>query len=156
DDTSASAVHDRPWSASPERNDGGLRPAGLRLQRPQGRGGRGRPLPLAAHPRTGPLQGPLGRLLRLTHPRLPNPVRMEESPMASVDVIVPCYNYGRFLEECVRSVLNQDGVDVKVLIIDDASSDNTPEVGRALAAADPRVEYRRHAANQGHIATYNE
>lgn len=76
--------------------------------------------------------------------------------MASVDVFVPCYNYGRFLEECVRSVLNQDGVDVRVLIIDDASSDDTPEVGRALAAADPRVGYRRHTANRGHIATYNE
>jgi glycosyltransferase involved in cell wall biosynthesis len=75
--------------------------------------------------------------------------------MASVDVVVPCYNYGRFLRECVGSVLAQDGVDVRVLILDDASSDGTPEVGRALAA-DHRVEYRRHAANRGHIATYNE
>lgn len=76
--------------------------------------------------------------------------------MASVDVIVPCYNYARFLRECVESVLDQGGVDVRVLIIDDASPDNTPEVGQALAASDPRVEYRRHAVNCGHIATYNE
>ena len=54
--------------------------------------------------------------------------------MPSVDVIVPCYNYGRFLRECVESVLDQDGVDVRVLIIDDASADDTPDVGRALAA----------------------
>jgi glycosyltransferase involved in cell wall biosynthesis len=76
--------------------------------------------------------------------------------MASVDVFVPCYNYGRFIRDAVGSVLAQDGVDVRVLILDDASSDLTPDVGRAMAAIDPRVEYRRHAANRGHIATYNE
>jgi glycosyltransferase involved in cell wall biosynthesis len=73
-----------------------------------------------------------------------------------MDVIVPCYNYGHFLSQCVNSVLSQDGVDVRVLIIDDCSRDNTPEVGRALAAEDSRVEYRRHATNHGHIRTYNE
>ena len=40
--------------------------------------------------------------------------------------------------------------------LDDASPDNTPEVGAALARADERVTYVRHAANKGHIATYNE
>jgi hypothetical protein len=43
-----------------------------------------------------------------------------------------------------------------VLIIDDTSPDDTPAVGQALAANDSRVEYRRHATNKGHIATYNE
>lgn len=76
--------------------------------------------------------------------------------MSLVDVIVPCYNYARYLGECVNSVLTQDGVVVRVLILDDASQDNSEEVGRALAAAEPRVEYRRHAVNHGHIATYNE
>jgi glycosyltransferase involved in cell wall biosynthesis len=76
--------------------------------------------------------------------------------MSSVDVIVPCYNYARFLRECVQSVLTQEGVAVRVLIIDDASQDDTETVGRTLAAEDPRVEFRRHAVNRGHIATYNE
>ncbi len=75
--------------------------------------------------------------------------------MSRVDVIVPCYNYGRFLRECVGSVLTQP-VEVRVLIIDDASTDDTPEVAVALAAEDARVEFRRHAVNRGHIATYNE
>jgi glycosyltransferase involved in cell wall biosynthesis len=73
-----------------------------------------------------------------------------------VDVAIPCYNYAHFLEECVESVLSQAGVDVRVLILDDCSPDNTPEVGMALASRDKRVTYRRHAANMGHIATYNE
>jgi glycosyltransferase involved in cell wall biosynthesis len=76
--------------------------------------------------------------------------------VSRVDVFVPCYNYGRFLRPCVESVLTQDDVDVRVLILDDCSSDDSEKVGRQLAAEDPRVEYRRHAANRGHIATYNE
>jgi len=76
--------------------------------------------------------------------------------MSRVDVIVPCYNYGDMLQACVRSVLDQEDVDVRVIVMDDASTDSTEEVGRRLAAADRRVEYRRHAVNRGHIATYNE
>ena len=48
--------------------------------------------------------------------------------MTSVDVFVPCYNYGRFLEMNVTSVLNQEDVDVRILILDDASSDDSRDV----------------------------
>lgn len=73
-----------------------------------------------------------------------------------VDVVVPCYNYGRYLRHCVQSVLDQRGVAARVLVIDDASTDDSSIVGAMLAASDSRVEFRRHAVNKGHIATYNE
>lgn len=76
--------------------------------------------------------------------------------MTAVDVVVPCYNYARYLEWCVGTLLRQADVDVRVLIIDDASEDDTRGVGRRLAAGDPRVEFRRHERNAGHIATFNE
>ena len=76
--------------------------------------------------------------------------------MASVDVVIPCYNYAKYLPRCVASVLSQEGVDVRALIIDDCSTDETPAVGAALAQQDARVLYRRHAKNMRHIATYNE
>jgi glycosyltransferase involved in cell wall biosynthesis len=76
--------------------------------------------------------------------------------LPTVSVVVPCYNYGHFLPGCIDSLLSQEGVDVRVLIIDDASPDGSGEVALALAAADPRVEARVHDPNQGHIATYNE
>lgn len=75
--------------------------------------------------------------------------------MSSVDVIVPCYRYAHYLKHCVESILAQEGVDVRVLIIDDASPDNTPEVALELLA-DPRVQYRRHVSNKGLISTANE
>jgi glycosyltransferase involved in cell wall biosynthesis len=76
--------------------------------------------------------------------------------MAKVDILVPCYNYGRFLEGCVRSVLDQSIRDVRVLIIDDASSDDSLSTAEKLANADQRVTIIAHARNKGHIQTYNE
>jgi hypothetical protein len=76
--------------------------------------------------------------------------------LSTVQVIIPCYNYGRYLNSCVTSVLSQEGVDVKVLIIDDCSSDNSIDICRELKSADQRVSYIHHEVNRGHIATYNE
>ena len=73
-----------------------------------------------------------------------------------VSVVIPCYNYGHFLADCVRTVLDQPGVDMDVLIVDDASPDGSAAVARELAAADPRVRVLAHETNRGHIATYNE
>jgi glycosyltransferase involved in cell wall biosynthesis len=76
--------------------------------------------------------------------------------MSTVDVVVPCYRYGHFLGQCVDSVLDQGGPTVRVLIIDDASPDNTYEVATELARSDSRIVVLRHTSNRGHIATYNE
>lgn len=76
--------------------------------------------------------------------------------MARVDFVVPCYRYARFLRPCVESILSQSIEDIRVLIIDDASPDETPEVAQRLRDEDRRVEFVRHKANRGHIATYNE
>jgi glycosyltransferase involved in cell wall biosynthesis len=76
--------------------------------------------------------------------------------MSRIDVIIPCYKYGHFLRDCAQSVLSQEGVEVRILIIDDASPDHTQQIGSELAARDSRVTFWRHEANRGHIATYNE
>ena len=76
--------------------------------------------------------------------------------MSSVDVVIPCYNYAKFLPGCVQSILSQRGVDVRVLIVDDASPDNTAEVAAKLAASDTRVSVLRHEKNQGLVKTAND
>ena len=76
--------------------------------------------------------------------------------MPTIQVLIPCYNYGMYLEACVRSVLDQERVDVDVLVIDDCSSDDTPQVAARLEQTDRRVRFIRHETNRGHIATYNE
>lgn len=75
--------------------------------------------------------------------------------MTAIDIVVPCYNYARYLETCVASILSQDGVEVRLLIIDDCSSDETPAVAARLAAQDSRVLAQRNEVNLGLIGTAN-
>ena len=83
------------------------------------------------------------------------PARSPESVAPTVSVVIPCYNYGRYLADCVGSVLDQ-GIPTRVLVIDDASTDGSWSVGEELAERHDEVTFRRHEANIGHIATYNE
>jgi hypothetical protein len=73
-----------------------------------------------------------------------------------VSVAVPCYNYARYLGACVTSALSQDGVDVDVTIVDDASTDGSRDLAQGLAHDDPRVRVFLHPRNRGHIETFNE
>lgn len=86
--------------------------------------------------------------------RHPSPRPLARRP--TVTVVVPCYNYGRYLPLAVATALEQPDVDVDVIIIDDASPDGSAAVARELATADDRVQAIVHERNRGHIATYNE
>ncbi len=82
------------------------------------------------------------------------PAPLKSTP--TVTVVIPCYNYRRFLHACVASALTQTNVEVEVLIVDDASTDGSDQVADEIALADPRVRVIHHAANKGHIATFND
>jgi hypothetical protein len=56
----------------------------------------------------------------------------------------------------VESVLTQEDVDLQVIVVDDASTDDSRAVAEDLAAQDARVEIVLHHKNIGHIATYND
>jgi glycosyltransferase involved in cell wall biosynthesis len=58
-----------------------------------------------------------------------------------VSVVIPCFNYGRFLEDAVASVAGQTYKDLEIVIVDDGSTDITGEVARRLASSDPRIAY---------------
>jgi hypothetical protein len=76
--------------------------------------------------------------------------------LPSVTVVVPAYNYGRFLVHCAESVLAQRDVEVKLLVMDDGSTDETPQVTEKLAASDARVTVIRTERNRGQLPTVNE
>lgn len=56
-----------------------------------------------------------------------------------VDLCVPMRDEQRNINECLRSVLASRGVSVRALVYDDHSTDNTPQMLRAMIASDARV-----------------
>lgn len=91
--------------------------------------------------------------------RKEKPIMTQGRPMHTpanpkVTFIVPCYNLAHLLGDCVNSILSQTYDNFEVLIMDDCSPDNTPEVAQSFR--DPRVKHVRNPTNLGHLANYNK
>lgn len=71
----------------------------------------------------------------------------------TVSVIIPTYNRARSLARAIGSVLTQTHADLELLIVDDASTDHTPEFVQGLG--DSRVRYLRQPRNGGPGAARN-
>jgi hypothetical protein len=89
-------------------------------------------------------------------PRNRHPVDLPAGRRPGVSVVVPCYNYERYLEPCVASALEQPLVDVDVIIVDDRSTDGSLALARSLASRDPRVQVVAHRTNKGPVGTFND
>jgi len=72
-----------------------------------------------------------------------------------VSVIVPAWKAASFVERSVASALASTGVTVEVIVVDDASPDDTHDVLERIAAADPRVIVDRLPKNAGPSAARN-
>lgn len=70
-----------------------------------------------------------------------------------VTIIIPTYGQERFLATTIESALAQDYDALEVVVVDDASPDDTPGIA-ARYATEPRFRYVRHAHNRGRVATY--
>ncbi len=72
-----------------------------------------------------------------------------------VSVIVPIYNVGRFVDKCVRSVMKQDYHNIEIILVDDGSTDDCPEIIDELAKEDSRIIVI-HKENKGVSSARNE
>lgn len=59
--------------------------------------------------------------------------------MIKVSVIVPVYNNESYIRECLESIMKQTMKELEILVINDGSTDGTPEIIQELAAADDRI-----------------
>ena len=71
-----------------------------------------------------------------------------------VSVLVPVYNGGKFLAECLESVLHQDFFDFELLVSDNASTDATPDILARFAKKDSRIVWWRNAENIGAVNNF--
>lgn len=74
--------------------------------------------------------------------------------MPKISVILPIYNAQAFIADAVNSVLTQSVQDFELILIDDASSDRTPEILAGML--DQRIRIIRHEANLGLVTSLNE
>lgn len=72
-----------------------------------------------------------------------------------VSIVLPTYNGAAYLAESIQSCLDQTYTDFELIVVDDASTDETPTIIADFAARDPRVRPIRHAANQRLPAALN-
>ena len=68
---------------------------------------------------------------------------MKESPLVSV--IIPVYNYDRYLGEAVESALSQTHQHLEVIVVDDGSTDRSGEVAKSFAGRRLRYCHQDHA-----------
>ena len=59
--------------------------------------------------------------------------------MKKVSIIIPVYNNEKYVEKCIRSVMEQTFRNIEIIIIDDGSQDDSVEILNRLAAEDKRI-----------------
>ena len=69
----------------------------------------------------------------------------------TLSVVVPCYNEEKTLQVCIKRVLElrDEGVSLEVVIVDDASSDDSFQIATQLAKEEKGIRVFKHESNQG-------
>src|SRR5215471_7992032 len=71
-------------------------------------------------------------------------------PEPLVSVVIPAYNAEKTLDRAMHSALQERGVPIELIVVDDGSIDSTPQIIDRATAMDPRV--RRITRPNGHVA----
>jgi glycosyltransferase involved in cell wall biosynthesis len=72
-----------------------------------------------------------------------------------VSVLIPTYQYARYLPAAIDSVLQQTLRDIEILVVDDASSDGTVSILERYTHQDRRLRWQRNSTNLGMVANAN-
>lgn len=76
-----------------------------------------------------------------------------ENPILTI--MMPSYNYARYLRESIESILSQDFTDFEFLIIDDGSTDGSADIIREYEKQDPRIRAQLYPKNAGMLERIN-
>jgi glycosyltransferase involved in cell wall biosynthesis len=86
-----------------------------------------------------------------------SPASIPGKPMneSSVDVLIPVFNGGNFLKQSIESIQGQNVAQLRIIIVDDGSTDATPELLSKIAQHDRRIEVLTKR-NSGIVDALNE
>ena len=73
--------------------------------------------------------------------------RVKSNP--TVSIVVPVYNTARYLQDCIESLLSQTYADFELILVEDASTDNSRTIIESYRSIDSRIRLVSHASNQG-------
>ena len=82
--------------------------------------------------------------------------RIADNTTPIVSVLMTAYNREDYISEAIDSVLASDFQDFELIIVDDCSTDNTPEIIRGYAAMDSRIRYYINEHNLGDYPNRNK
>ena len=71
-----------------------------------------------------------------------------------VSIVVPAYNAELYLDACLRSIVSQSYRNLQIIVVDDGSLDDTPEICDSWVKKDSRIEVL-HRPNKGQTAARN-
>lgn len=78
------------------------------------------------------------------------------NPEKLMTICVPSYNVGRYLERCLRTLINHEyAADIEVLVVDDGSKDYTAQIAKAFEDRYPGIVRLIQKENGGHGSTIN-
>jgi len=69
--------------------------------------------------------------------------------MPKISIVIPAYNVGSYLQECLDSVRNQTFSDIEAIVVNDASTDDVAQIAEAAATQDPRIRVIANNPNMG-------
>jgi glycosyltransferase involved in cell wall biosynthesis len=75
--------------------------------------------------------------------------------MPQVSVIIPVYNTEKYIGKAIASILAQTFTDLELILVDDASTDNTYAICQKYAEADPRIRLYKNEKNLGMMPNWN-
>lgn len=67
----------------------------------------------------------------------------------TISVIIPVYNTSKYLKKCIDSVLNQTYKDFEIILVNDASTDNSLEICKHYAAKFSNIRLINKLINEG-------
>lgn len=80
----------------------------------------------------------------------------ERIPTPEVSIVIPAYNGGKFIEQCLKSALDQTFSNIEIVIVDDCSNDDTFSKVNNFMREDKRIIYLQNDVNLGLAMNWNK